>query len=257
MIESPEKDDCMPGDTDPEPHLRTANKDAIPAIRALAAIAADQSEWPGVRESASKAALNIVDPGAITNMSFFRFLIEMQSGGSPVAIPMTLYLQRYWNDLAVGNTTTAYQAQWKLILFGNASTSFLKHHLKPVFCISAQRIASLVISLDARDFREREKANLELRSLMEQAEDMLRQALARTPSPEVRGRIKILLDEYDRCKSPKILRDRRSVAALEQIGGAQSVAALHELAKGAADATLTREAKAALRRLTGKGTGIR
>jgi hypothetical protein len=70
------------------------------------------------------------------------------------------------------------------------------------------------------------------------------------PGLEVRRRIeRLLLPLLEPGLSTERLRQRRAVAVLEQVGSPEAVKVLRRLAKGAPGAALTREAKAALRRL--------
>jgi hypothetical protein len=78
----------------------------------------------------------------------------------------------------------------------------------------------------------------------------VRARLARPPSAEVRARLVQFLDRHDGPEpSPCHLRCVRGVAALEAIGTADARALLAGLAKGPATDPLTREARAASRRL--------
>jgi hypothetical protein len=109
-----------------------------------------------------------------------------------------------------------------------------------------RRVAALVRSLDADEFRQRESAYEELEKLKEAAEPALREALEAKPSPEVRRRLAELLEKT----SGEWLRTRRAVEALELSGSPEARQVLEALARGAAGARLTREATAALRRRT-------
>jgi HEAT repeat protein len=228
-------------------------KDSIPAIRALAAIAADQTEWPGLRQAASKAALKIVDPEARTNLWLIRLFAAMDAGSSLVS-PLALYMQRDWIDLASNNPSKAYQAEWKFILIGDPAAFFLRNFLRPIPEVSAERIADLARKLDANDFKVRQAANGELELIVEQAEQELRQTLARTQSAEVRRRAGALLENCEQKNFERNLRGLRAVAVLERIGGGPSMEVLRSIAGGAPAVALTREARAALRRLGQRNT---
>jgi hypothetical protein len=80
------------------------------------------------------------------------------------------------------------------------------------------------------------------------AEPALRRALAGRPSLEVRQRLEKLLDQLAH-PSPDVLRALRAIEVLESVGTAEAKAVLGKLAAGQPGAGLTREAKAALRRL--------
>ncbi len=108
--------------------------------------------------------------------------------------------------------------------------------------------------LDADQFDVREAAFKELKGLGEQVLPALRRALAGEVSAEVRRRLEALLsDPPVLADIPAVRRDVRAVAALEMIGTRGARAVLEKLATGSADARLTQEAKASVRRLE-KGT---
>jgi hypothetical protein len=77
----------------------------------------------------------------------------------------------------------------------------------------------------------------------------LRRALAAGPSLEFRRRAEALLERAEAAPVPGSLRAVRATAVLEYAGTAEARRLLRELAAGAPDARLTREAKAALGRL--------
>ena len=80
----------------------------------------------------------------------------------------------------------------------------------------------------------------------------MRQALKDSESLEMKRRLENLLKQLERYElPPEALRELRAVEALEHIATAPARQLLDTLAKGAADARLTQEAKSALARLTG------
>jgi hypothetical protein len=118
-----------------------------------------------------------------------------------------------------------------------------------------KQLQKLIADLDADDFSTREQAAEELANLGELAEPALRKALNGKPSIEVRRRVKALLDKLERLKesgaSPAAqpLRGLRAIELLERLGTPEAQVVLTTLAGGAADSSLTQEAKAALARL--------
>ena len=81
------------------------------------------------------------------------------------------------------------------------------------------------------------------------AEPALRKALDGQPSPEVRRRVRQLLNKLAAVPSGERLRALRALEALEQIGTPPAREALEALARGAPEARLTQEAKASLERV--------
>src|SRR5262249_10179622 len=99
-------------------------------------------------------------------------------------------------------------------------------------------------------FDERERAERGLEDLGELAEPALRKALQGTTSAEVRRRLTGLLAKLGGATvAPEPARGLRCVEALEHIGSQEARRALGQMAQGAPEARLTREAKASLQRL--------
>lgn len=78
----------------------------------------------------------------------------------------------------------------------------------------------------------------------------LRAVLAGKRSPELRRRVEPILAQLDPARSPKVLQMLRAVEVLEHLSSPQARELLQALADGAAEARLTREAKASLHRLS-------
>src|SRR5262249_43418005 len=108
----------------------------------------------------------------------------------------------------------------------------------------------LIRDLDSRRFGVRERATAALAKQIEQAEPLLREALARQPSLELRRRIERLLEPLARhVPTPERLRAIRALLAVERAGTGEGRALLERLSRGGAEGWLTREARAALQRM--------
>jgi hypothetical protein len=119
--------------------------------------------------------------------------------------------------------------------------------------VKDEQLTRLLVDLDSERFETRERATLELQRLGEQAEPALRKALADKPSLEVSRRLQALLDHLEsRTLSTEQLHALRAVEVLEQVGTAEARTVLRSVAAGAPADRLTREAKAALQRLSGR-----
>lgn len=151
------------------------------------------------------------------------------------------------NDLAGEDAAKAYQAIWTLAAFPRQAVPFLQKHLRPAAPIAGKRVAQLVKELDDDAFSVREKASKELAHLVDTAEPALRKALEENPSPEVRRRLRQLLEQRQHS-GPEIWRQTRLLEVLEQIETPEARQMLEELANGSPGASLTQEAKAALER---------
>jgi WD40 repeat protein len=155
-----------------------------------------------------------------------------------------------WTDLAGGDPAKGYRAIWTLIAERKRAVSFLQSRLRPVPDVKRARISKLIADLDHQRFDVREDATHELELLGEQAESALQQVLERKPSLEVRRRVERLLQVVrGPMNSPDRLRTFRAIQVLEHIGTPEAQDVLRTLAKGAAEARLTQEAKASLERL--------
>jgi hypothetical protein len=158
-------------------------------------------------------------------------------------------VERLWADLAGADAASAYRAITALAESGDEAWF---GRLRPKAPVDAARLTRLVAALDADDFATREQATAELKQMGELAGPLLRQTLERKPSPEVRRRVRRLLEVLGRSPSGEALRGLRAVEALEQAGTPAARRVLETLAKGAPQARLTREAADSLRRLTAR-----
>jgi RNA polymerase sigma factor (sigma-70 family) len=155
-----------------------------------------------------------------------------------------------WDDLLRADAAPAYRAICALARSPHG-VKFLKGRLPPARAAKADEVAELIKALDSDVFSEREKARQELEKLGETAEAALRKALADQPSAETRRQVDQLLD---RLQGGEWLRTQRALEALELLRTPEARQLLQELSEGAADARLTQEAKAALRRLADRPT---
>jgi len=164
--------------------------------------------------------------------------------GKPGAIPP---VRRLWDDLASPDATEAHRAVWEGVASPAESLKELKRHLRPVAAAKVEAIPGLIRQLDSDEFQDREQATQELEKMGSCAETALRRAANESPSAEVKRRAEDLLNKLDRSEGR--LCEARVIPLLERIGTAEATQFLEELAKGAPEASLTREAKAALERL--------
>jgi dipeptidyl aminopeptidase/acylaminoacyl peptidase len=171
-----------------------------------------------------------------------------QRVGPPAKDPTAL-----WAALASSDARAADRAAWVLTADPVGASALLRERLQPVRAPDPRRLAQLLTDLDSERFAVREQAAQEL----ERYEGAVKPALARVlegkPSTEVRRRVEQLLAKLDNpVPSPEVLRALRAVGVLEWIGTAEARRVLERATQGAAEARQTREAKAALERLTGR-----
>jgi WD40 repeat protein len=168
-----------------------------------------------------------------------------ERNAAPVLGPQNL--ERRWSALADADARTAFTALAHMTATPRQSVPFLKDHLHPVVAADAKRLATLLADLDSEQFTVRDKAARELERLGESALPALKKAQAESTSAEVRRRVEQLLANQ---QSSSHFREVRAVEVLEHIATPEARQILRTLADGVPEARLTREAKAALERLT-------
>jgi hypothetical protein len=112
-------------------------------------------------------------------------------------------------------------------------------------------LQQLIADLDADEFATREAASASLAKLGEAAGAACRKARDGDPSAEQRQRLETILAGYSPWaqETPECLRTLRSLEVLERAGTEEARRTLEALAKGAAGAWQTEQARAALQRL--------
>jgi RNA polymerase sigma factor (sigma-70 family) len=155
-------------------------------------------------------------------------------------------LETLWADLA-GDAATAYRAVVALTAAPAQSVPFLRERLAPAPVLDPGRVPKLIADLGSNEFEVRRKAADELDAFGDRAREPLRKALADKPGLDLQKRIQSILDTLD-VEKPEKWRGVRAVEVLEHAGTPEARRHLETLGKGAADALLTREARAALER---------
>jgi RNA polymerase sigma factor (sigma-70 family) len=155
-----------------------------------------------------------------------------------------------WTELGDPDAARAFRARWTLAAAPEPTLALLSKQLRRVEPADGQRLRRLLADLESEQFAVRDKAQTELVELGELAEPALRKTLEGKPTLEVRRRVQALLERFRAAVTkPELLRSLRAVAVLEDLGTPPARRLLEELAQGAAEARLTREGQAALRRL--------
>jgi hypothetical protein len=158
-----------------------------------------------------------------------------------------------WLDLGSLDDTAARVAADKLAALPEV-TAFLDKHLRPLLDLTF-RVDCLIADLDSDRFAVRATATRDLEKLEKSAAGALRQALRENAPLETRRRIEQLLgklpaEEEGEPRYSERLRMSRAAGVLERVGSAEARRVLQALAQGPPQARLTREAKAALNRLS-------
>jgi RNA polymerase sigma factor (sigma-70 family) len=155
-----------------------------------------------------------------------------------------------WDALAGTDAVAAYQAVWLLADQPDRTIPFLKNNLTPAKPLDkTAKLRKLLDSLDSDVFSEREAASKELAACGEAIVPELQHELSGENSLEKSRRLQSLLDSLAPGVSAQEARQVRAITALTWANTAESRQLLEALAKGAPEARLTREAKAALERL--------
>jgi hypothetical protein len=155
-----------------------------------------------------------------------------------------------WEDLASPDAKAAYRAIRVLADAPGQSLPLLRKRSRPAAPPDASRVERLLAGLGSDRFSERSQAVKELEQMGDQAEGALRRLVAGNPPLEVARRVEVLLARLEGpVTDPERLRQLRAVEVLEWIGGEEARRQLRALAAGDAEARLTREATATLRRL--------
>jgi hypothetical protein len=169
------------------------------------------------------------------------------SAGKPVGKLGRKEFDALWSDLA-GDARKAHRALHALPAAPEQAVPFLGERLRPAVAVDAKRIEKLLADLDSKQFAAREVAARELAELRERIEPALQRALQGKPTLEASRRLRAILAE-PLVPPTETRRTLRAIAALERIGTAEARRLLEKLG-GGVDGRETREAKAALERLS-------
>jgi WD40 repeat protein len=160
-------------------------------------------------------------------------------------------VKKSWSALAA-DAAQAYRAIHLLADSPLTAVPFVAENLKPVRSPDPKMVGRWIADLDSSDFASREKASDQLSKHGNLVEVDLKRALQGRPTVEMKRRLRRLLAAIKRSEeSPtgELLQALRAVEVLEHAGTPEARRVLRALARGAAEARLTREAKASLDRL--------
>jgi WD40 repeat protein len=161
-------------------------------------------------------------------------------------------LARAWATLGEGKPAEAFAAMHALEADPKQTLAWLHKHLRPVKVLDEQAALRWLAALDDRRFAAREQARQALETAGEAAVPYLQKRLAENPPLEMRRRIELLLARCDPdTLGGATLQALRGVLVLERMGTPGARQLLQTLAAGAPGTLVTREAQAALLRLTG------
>ena len=151
--------------------------------------------------------------------------------------------ERLWGQL-LGEPAVASLAIQRLAHDHTGSVALLRSRLAAV---DGKKIAKLLRDLETDNYKTRDSASKSLAEMGCFAEGSLRHELTKKPNLEKHRRLEeLLLKLTDERLVAEHLRALRSVEVLEMIGTPEARKVLQTLADGAAEAELTKAAKAAL-----------
>jgi RNA polymerase sigma factor (sigma-70 family) len=159
-------------------------------------------------------------------------------------------LAEVWTALAAPDAKTGYQAQGRFLAGPAGAVEWFAARLRPAAAVDPARVKAQLADLGSDDFATRTRATVDLKEHWPVTEAALRAFAAKAPTLEARRRAEGIIREMEQAATPpEALRGLRAAEVLEWIATPPARTLLGELAKGAADAPLTRASAAACKRL--------
>jgi hypothetical protein len=113
-----------------------------------------------------------------------------------------------------------------------------------------KQVEAWIAELDDEDFKRRDTAMEKLQGVAHAFAPLLTERRKAAGPGEINNRLTFVLKQMDKEKTPlPLVRESRVVKLLEHMATSEARQVLTELAAGAPDARLTREARAALERM--------
>jgi WD40 repeat protein len=167
-------------------------------------------------------------------------------------------IEALWADLCGRDAPRAYRALISLSRAQRDVVPFLKSRVWPVHALTPEQFRRLLAELNDPSWSTRTAAAAELIRLEEVSLPLLRRILAHPPTLEVQRRIEQIVPRIEQpFRTPQRLGVLRAVPCLERMGTAAARQLLGELARGAPEARLTQDARAALARLARRSVVVR
>jgi RNA polymerase sigma factor (sigma-70 family) len=200
--------------------------------------------------------------GDVTQVAFTRDGRSLISAGGegfvylwdlrPAAVTADAASEDLWRDAAADDAENGFRAAWGLVATTEARRQFLRERLVPAPPgVAPERLRRWIGDLGDERFAVREAASQELSAHIRQAEPLLREALRQPRDAETKKRLEGLLAPLERGPLPDELRVLRLIHAAELADTPAARSLLEGWAGGAAEAVLTRTARAAVARLDG------
>lgn len=125
-------------------------------------------------------------------------------------------MRRLWEAIGGRDIVAETAAFWKLAAGGDDVARFMRTRVKQAG-VDRRQFDRLLTQVDANDFKTREKATEELRGMGPSIEPLLREAIERSESAEVRMRLETALRNMDKS-APADPEARRFAIAMKLLG---------------------------------------
>lgn len=167
----------------------------------------------------------------------------------PRTVTTSENLEQLWEELASEEPNTAYGAARSFTAAPALAIPFLQGKVKPAEKVSGTQIAMLIGGLRSANPDVQEKARGDMLKLGSRAELNVKQAMMSQAPGEIKQRMQDVLDQLRKSSSSgETLRELRVVSILIRINSLEARQFLQKLAGGAPDASLTKEAQAAVKK---------
>jgi WD40 repeat protein len=204
--------------------------------------------------------------GAVTSLAFSRDSRVLAAGGADTTVLLwdlagkprarPAEPKALWGELEKHDARQAHEAMLRLEASPAQALELIRGQVRPVpgKDLAAPEVQRLIADLDSEQFEIRDRASRTLAQADRAVQAALEQALEAKPSAEKKRRLEELLDALRKPETvgPDLLRALRALEILERLGTPEARQHLEALSKGQAEHRLTREARAALARLTRK-----
>ena len=204
---------------------------------------------PATAVSFSSDGRTVYSSSADTTLAAWDATGSRNGGPSAVKELSDDEFRRAWDELASEDPAVGAKALWRLC----GSPASAERIARTIYLVDPARVDRLFADLTSDDFSIREKATLQLKLNGRWMEGRYEVALRDPPSLEAKRRIEWLV-ELLRGKEAMTLRQERlrmhrALSVLEQLGDESARRVLDDLAKGAPEPDLQKEAEQSFNRL--------
>jgi hypothetical protein len=156
--------------------------------------------------------------------------------------------RRLWDDLASPDAAQAFRSVRRLVAASDAAVALLRGNLRPRPVPDPEAIGRLLHDVESPQLAVRQQALAALAAVADGIAPVLREAVAKPGSLELKRRLAPLVASLDGPPPPR-LRELRALEVLERVATPEAVQILEALAGGPETAQLPRDAAAVRDRL--------